>query len=103
MRKSRFSEEQIIGLLKQAAEHSRLDYAAVGVSLGPIVIEPCTAAPNSSEPAGSKPQVRFMFVRGHWRHQPHGPGAAQRRLIWIRPHYKGPDIASLVNKPYLVK
>jgi len=89
-------------MLKQAAEHSCLDYAEVGASLGPIVIEPGTAASNSSESAGSKPQVRFM-VRGHWRHQPHGPGASQRRLIWIRPHYKGPDIADLINKPYLVK
>lgn len=31
------------------------------------------------------PPVRFM-VRGRWRHQPHGSGAAQRWLIWSRPH-----------------
>jgi len=48
------------------------------------------------------PPVRFM-VRGRWRHQPHGSGAAQRWLIWSHPHHKGPDIAALINKPYLVK
>ena len=89
-------------MLKQAAEHSRLDYAEVGGSLGPIVIEPGTACKSPGESSGSRPQVRFI-VRGHWRHHPHGPGATQRKLVWIRPHFKGPDIADLVNKPYLVK
>ncbi|MDP3426840.1 MAG: hypothetical protein Q8S17_05625, partial [Humidesulfovibrio sp.] len=65
-------------------------------------IEPGTAADSTPESAGGKPLVRFM-VRGHWRHQPHGPGAQKRKLIWIRPHYKGPDLAALINKPYLVK
>ena len=51
---------------------------------------------------GGKLQVRFM-VRGHWRQQPHGPGGRERKLLWIRPHYKGPDLAAVINKPYLVK
>ena len=46
--------------------------------------------------------VRFM-VRGHWRQQPFGPGGQQRKLIWIKPFYKGPDIAQVINKPYVVK
>lgn len=43
------------------------------------------------------------MVRGHWRQQPHGPGGRERKLLWIRPHYKGPDLAAVINKPYLVK
>lgn len=43
--------------------------------------------------------VRFI-VRGHWRNQPWGPRKALRRWKWIRPHWKGPDAAEVVNKTY---
>jgi hypothetical protein len=43
------------------------------------------------------------MVRGHWRRQSHGPESQDRKLIWIRPYYKGPDLAATINKPYLVK
>jgi hypothetical protein len=43
------------------------------------------------------------MVRGHWRRQPHGQENLERKLIWIRPYYKGPDLAAVINKPYLVK
>jgi len=29
-------------------------------------------------------------VRGHWRNQPWGPQRSYRRMIWIRPHTRGP-------------
>ena len=29
-------------------------------------------------------------VRGHWRRQPVGPGHADRKLMWIKPHWRGP-------------
>jgi hypothetical protein len=29
-------------------------------------------------------------VRGHWRNQACGPKLSQRRLLWIRPHTRGP-------------
>jgi|SRR5262245_21395450 len=35
-----------------------------------------------------------VWVRGHWRQQPFGPGRLERRLIWIRPYQKGPDMAA---------
>jgi hypothetical protein len=34
-----------------------------------------------------------VFVRGHWRNQPCGVGRNARRMIWIRPYRKGPDMA----------
>lgn len=38
------------------------------------------------------------IVRGHYRDQPHGPGRAERRRIWIEPFWKGPeDGAALVH------
>lgn len=35
-------------------------------------------------------------VSGHWRNQPHGPGRALRRQIWIPAYVKGPDGAPLL-------
>lgn len=37
-------------------------------------------------------------VTGHWRQQPFGPGARQRRPTWIAPHIKGPEDRPLVLK-----
>ena len=30
-------------------------------------------------------------VQGHWKRQPHGPGKAERKIIWIQPYWRGPD------------
>ncbi len=38
---------------------------------------------------GWKLRSRYV-VRGHWRSQPCGPGRAERKRIWIAPHWKGP-------------
>lgn len=37
------------------------------------------------------------IVRGHWRNQPHGPGRAERRRVYIAPYVKGPDGAPLLQ------
>jgi hypothetical protein len=34
-----------------------------------------------------------VFVRGHWRNQAHGVGRQERKLIFIEPHVRGPDLA----------
>lgn len=34
-----------------------------------------------------------VWVRGHWRWQAHGPKHQLRKLIFIRPYMKGPDLA----------
>jgi len=88
--------------LRLARSYSGLDYEEVGSSVGLIVIQQSTDEGSEHGAGGSKPLVRFM-VRGHWRHQPHGPGNQERKLIWIRPFYKGADLAAQINKPYLVK
>lgn len=89
-------------LLQTTKQFSSLDYQEVGASVGPIVIQKGATEGEGHSVGGGKPLVRFM-VRGHWRRQPHGPGGKERKLIWIRPHYKGDDLASTINKPYLVK
>ena len=84
-------------------QHTALEFKEVGASVGPIVVnkDDNTKVGGISTGVGDKLQVRFM-VRGHWRRQPHGQENQERKLIWIQPHFKGPDIAEIVNKPYLV-
>ncbi len=45
--------------------------------------------------AGARRALAHM-VRGHWRNQAAGPGRAERRLIWIRPHRRGDTAAGVV-------
>ena len=34
-----------------------------------------------------------VWVTGHWKEQPYGPGHELRRPQWIKPYLKGPDMA----------
>lgn len=43
-----------------------------------------------------------FWVRGHWRLQPVGVGRGDRRLLWVRPHLKGPELATVLKRPYTV-
>lgn len=91
--------------MRAANQHSILDYQEVGSSVGSIIVQRGAGSSKDSiipEDIGNKPLVRFT-VRGHWRHQPFGTGNLERKLIWIRPFYKGYDLAAHINKPYLVK
>lgn len=89
-------------LLQTTGWYTALDYEEVGASVGPIVIQKVEVTGGEGASAGGKPLVRFM-VRGHWRQQLHGPEIQHRKLVWIQPYYKGPDLAATINKPYLVK
>ena len=44
-----------------------------------------------------------LLVRGHWKNQAHGPGMTLRKLIHVEPYWRGPEMAELVDRPYLVK
>jgi hypothetical protein len=59
-----------------------------------------TLPPND---AGEKAHAAWQLqhrvqVRGHWRNQAYGPGRADRRLRWIEPHWRGPDMAEIVSR-----
>ncbi|MBE3035638.1 MAG: hypothetical protein IMZ70_00930 [Candidatus Atribacteria bacterium] len=45
---------------------------------------------------------RFV-VRGHWKMQPYGEKHTLRKSLWIKPYWKGPDFAEIINKPYKVE
>ena len=92
-------------ILQFSNKFSELAYSLVGESVGKIIVSKAGQSnqePKSS-PSGSKHIGKRFIVRGHWRNQAHGQGMLLKRLIWIRPYFKGPDVAALINKPYLVK
>lgn len=51
--------------------------------------------------SGRTLDVRFI-VRGHWRNQAVGVGRKDHKLIWIKPHWKGPEMSEVVSKKYVV-
>jgi hypothetical protein len=57
---------------------------------------------NKGGEGGRTIDKRFI-VRGHWRNQAYGAGRAERRSQWIKPFWKGPELAEIVSRPYLVK
>lgn len=48
-------------------------------------------------PDGKAILRRFM-VRGHWRRPAHN--WTDQRLRWIKPHWKGPDMAAIIERTY---
>jgi len=88
--------------LKAIARQSRLDFTEVGWDASPIIVQKPGISGASVQEAPTERHARFI-VRGHWRHQPHGPGGSERKLVWIKPYYKGPEMAKLINRPYVVK
>ena len=51
-------------------------------------------------PSGRTIACRFM-VRGHWRRPP--ASWEDQRIRWIKPHWKGPDIAAVIERTYKLK
>jgi len=51
---------------------------------------------------GRKILKRFR-VRGHFRNQPYGPERSLVKRRWIKPFWKGPDLADMINSGYVVK
>lgn len=55
-----------------------------------------------TEGTGTALDKRFI-VRGHWRNQACGEKHLEHKRIWIQPYYKGPELAEVINKSYLVR
>ncbi len=92
-------------LLQSRGRHSGLDYQSVGEGVGVIAISPGASEPEDPPAPASVGTVKIgsrFLVRGHWRQQPYGHQRKKRKLIWIKPHEKGPDYAQAINKPYQV-
>lgn len=90
---------------KQAAnKESALDYYSVGENVTPIYVHKNTGNKEVISEQGSFKEYAARFiVRGHWHNQPYGHNMTEKKLIWIKPYFKGPEMADLVNRPYIVK
>ena len=51
-------------------------------------------------PTGRRLTTRHV-VRGHWTHQPHGPGRSQRRLQWVDDYLRGPAGAPITTRAHV--
>jgi hypothetical protein len=47
--------------------------------------------------SGKRSITAHWVVRGHWRNQPCGKNLSERKIIWIRPYYKGKGIVEIIN------
>ncbi|WP_328853248.1 hypothetical protein OG994_12000 [Micromonospora globbae] len=57
-----------------------------------------TTTPTSTRSApgdSGRSHTSRIWVSGHWRNQPHGPGRALRRPVYINPFLRGPDDAPI--------
>jgi len=72
------------------------------VKMGYIYLKPPSVyVPLSRGSEGSPLEKRFI-VRGHYRNQVYGAERALRKLIWIQPHWKGPEWGERMSRPYKV-
>ena len=83
------------------AQYSRLDYTHVG---GKIAVAPFRPFLMGDGIEGlRRVLIKRLLVRGHWRNQPYGPQSTLRKLIFVEPYWRGPELADEINKPYEVK
>jgi len=51
---------------------------------------------------GTKQKVRYM-VSGHWRSQAYGKDRKLRKPLWIKPHWRGPEMAPVTERTRKLK
>lgn len=61
-----------------------------------VDMRPMRQVHTTTDPTGRRLTTRHV-VRGHWTHQPYGPGRKLRRLQWVAPFIRGPEGAPFVG------
>lgn len=80
-------------------------YQEVGPSVEamPVVVDPKRRVPETEvEPVQRRKVSVHFLVPGFYRRPPHSPLDA-KRTVWVKPHMRGPDMADLIHRPYIVK
>lgn len=97
------SQKKRRNIKKNMKRTSCLDFCALGASMGKIVVQkPVAASETAEDETDSRRYASRFLVRGHWRNQAHGEKLSKRKLIWILPYWKGPDMGQLITRPYVV-
>lgn len=78
---------------KRNAEYSSLGYFYVGRGFRELTVDPEAPRPDTPSETPRRKLDHQVWVTGHWRRQPYGPGRQYRKFIWIKPHLRGPDRA----------
>ncbi len=65
---------------------------------GTTIRIPSMPSDGAQTPGTSWKLAHRVQVRGHWRNQPYGPDRADSRLIWIKPHWRGPEMGEIVAR-----
>ncbi len=70
--------------------------------IGDVKVDVRKAVTEYVRHGGKSPTVQSM-VRGHWKHQTHGPGGTQRKLIHVEPYWRGPEDAPIAIRSHVVE
>ena len=80
-----------------------ISYSSDEVYFLPGAIEICHVLDQQelSRISGGRKLLRRFMVRGHWRR----PAATwkEQRMRWIQPYWKGPDMATIIERAYKLK
>lgn len=61
------------------------------------------AKPQKPVGEDGKQLTSAVLVAGHFRNQAHGVGRLERKILWIQPHWRGPDWLRDSERPSIVK
>lgn len=70
--------------------------------IGDVKVDVRKAVAEYVRHGGKSPTVQSM-VRGHWKHQTHGPGGTKRKLIHVEPYWRGPEDAPIAIRSHVVE
>ena len=92
-------------LEREAERMAGMAVIEAGARLTPLVVDPRAVVDTAARPTSGNAgrySVRFK-VRGGWRPRRVGPGRKEVKIVWVREHWKGPQMADLVNRHYEVR
>jgi hypothetical protein len=94
-REARQLEGRIANLPKNSKQREKLRERLKGLDPMRRIVLGAGTPRLSEEPVNARgPLTVRTLVSGFWRHQPFGPARSLRRLQWISPFWRGPDLAA---------
>jgi len=86
------------GLLDRAKSRSSQKMTVLG---GNLYVNKGRESGGFGNGTGSKVTVRTLAA-GHWRRVAHGEGRKQRRMTWIEPYWRGPEMGVVSRKKHVL-
>jgi hypothetical protein len=101
---ARMSSKERRTLRRETDRMAGLSVIETGSRLTALIVDPRAVedVPRASSVRSGRYTVRFK-VRGGFRPRRVGPGRKEVKIVWVREHWKGPEMAELVNRHYEVR